>query len=265
MTAATATTARAAPIGGHVPAALTVLAEIAYPLTSGDAREWLIAVIVVLFAATVLIHAAGQAGPAALGALALVGLIGLASEIVGVRSGAPFGHYEYLAAAGPRILGVPMTVALAWVMMAWPSALAARRLARSRPAQIVVGAWALAAWDLFLDPQLTAAGAWRWTDVGLHLPGVPAVPLTNYAGWLSVALVISAVVQFSLGSRPVDDTVPVALYLWTYASSVVALALFLDLRAAAAWGAVGMGVVAVPLAAPLAARLAAPAAARLRP
>jgi putative membrane protein len=39
-----------------------------------------------------------------------------------------------------------------------------------------------------------------------------------------------------------------ALYLWTYASSVVALLLFLDLQAAALWGALGMGAVAVPLA-----------------
>jgi putative membrane protein len=39
-----------------------------------------------------------------------------------------------------------------------------------------------------------------------------------------------------------------ALYLWTYVSSVLAHAVFLDLRASAAWGALAMGPVAVPLA-----------------
>jgi putative membrane protein len=39
-----------------------------------------------------------------------------------------------------------------------------------------------------------------------------------------------------------------ALYLWTYASSILAHAVFLDLPSSAAWGAVAMGPVAVPLA-----------------
>jgi len=39
-----------------------------------------------------------------------------------------------------------------------------------------------------------------------------------------------------------------ALYLWTYASSVLAHAVFLGLPASALWGAAGMAVVAVPLA-----------------
>ncbi len=39
-----------------------------------------------------------------------------------------------------------------------------------------------------------------------------------------------------------------ALYLWTYASSVLAHAVFLGLPASAAWGAAVMGLVALPLA-----------------
>ena len=44
-----------------------------------------------------------------------------------------------------------------------------------------------------------------------------------------------------------DDTVPYALYLWTYASSVLAHAAFFGLPASALWGGLGMGLVAVPL------------------
>ena len=39
-----------------------------------------------------------------------------------------------------------------------------------------------------------------------------------------------------------------ALYLWTYVSSILALLAFFGLRAAALWGALGMGLVALPLA-----------------
>jgi putative membrane protein len=64
-----------------------------------------------------------------------------------------------------------------------------------------------------------------------------------------VAVVISFALQSALRELPVgDDRWPLAFYLWTWASSVLALAVFLDLAAAAAWGAVAMGLVAVPLA-----------------
>ena len=38
-----------------------------------------------------------------------------------------------------------------------------------------------------------------------------------------------------------------ALYLWTYYSSVLAHAVFLDLPASALWGGIAMGAVAVPV------------------
>lgn len=39
-----------------------------------------------------------------------------------------------------------------------------------------------------------------------------------------------------------------ALYLWTYAASVLAHAVFLRLPASAVWGGIGMAVAAAPLA-----------------
>jgi putative membrane protein len=184
-------------------------------------------------------------GVAAVGGSALTGF---AAEALGVHTGFPFGHYRYGTTLGPTVGGVPLVVGLAWAMLAWPAALVARRLVSRSVTRVVLGGWALASWDLFLDPQLVSAGGWRWLDATPHLPGVPDVPLTNYAGWLLVATVISAGVQWLLRGDPGGrDAVPIALYLWTYVGSVVALAAFLDLRPAAAWGALGMGTVAVPL------------------
>ena len=88
--------------------------------------------------------------------------------------------------------------------MAWPAYLVAVRLAagRGRPARVAVGAVALASWDLFLDPQMVDAGHWRWVDPAPALPGVPTVPLTNYAGWLLVALVLMAVLDAVAPAEP---------------------------------------------------------------
>ena len=45
---------------------------------------------------------------------------------------------------------------------------------------------------------------------------------------------------------PVDAPI-MALWLWTYASSVLAHAVFLDLPASAAWGGVLMGAAVLPV------------------
>jgi putative membrane protein len=160
----------------------------------------------------------------------------------------PFGSYAYAGTLGPRLAGVPVLIAAAWVMLSWPAAVVARRLVRGRLARIVLGAWALTAWDVFLDPQMVAAGHWQWRSPTATLPGVPQVPGSNFAGWFLVGLLVSALLQALLDRNPDgDDRAMYALYVWTWLSSTVALGGFLHLAAAAAWGFAAMGSVAAPL------------------
>lgn len=237
----------------RVPALLagaTVALQIAYPLVHGTARDRLTVTIVVGLAAAGVAHAIATRG-VPFGAAVLVGTAGpgVAVEVLGVHTGVPFGTYSYGTTLGPAWFGVPVVVGLAWTMLAWPAAIAARRLASGFATRVLAGAWALASADLFLDPQLVAAGQWTWHDPSPHLPGVASVPLSNYGGWLLVSLLLSLGLQAMLDAAPAGpDAVPVALYLWLYAGWIVALAVFLDLPAAAGWGALGMGTVAVPLA-----------------
>ncbi|MDP9118244.1 MAG: carotenoid biosynthesis protein [Actinomycetota bacterium] len=229
-------------------AAAAVALQVVYPLSHGVLRDRLTIAVVVGFSSAVMCHAWEQVGAGR--ALAVLGATagpGLAAEIVGVHTGYPFGTYHYLHTLGPEVTGVPLLVGLAWTMLAWPAALVARRLARTFVPRVVWGAAGLATWDLFLDPQMVAAGHWQWYSTSPHLPGVPEVPLTNFAGWLIVATAISLLMQALLaGQHGIDDRTVVGLYLWTYFSSVAALGLFLGLAAAAAWGGLGMGLVALP-------------------
>lgn len=226
----------------------TVALQISYPLLSGAARDVITVATVVLGGAAMLGHAAQSRGRLGLAVLVLACVVGgFGVEMLGVHTGFPFGAYRYTGSLGPRLAGVPVVIALAWPMLAWPAALAARRLVTTFPARVLLGGWALAAWDLFLDPQLVAAGQWRWLDPDPHLPGVTGVPLGNYAGWLVIALLMSAVLQCVVGRRSGSDGGPLAFYVWTWASSTLALLAFLHLPAAALWGALAMGTVAVPL------------------
>lgn len=231
-----------------VLAALAVLLQIAYPLVSGDARDRLTVVTVVVFFLASTSHALLHRGPrwTALYVLLTTGT-GLLAEAVGTATGVPFGQYDYAGSLGWKLLGVPVVIPLAWAMFAYPALLVGQRLARTAPGAALVGGVALASWDLFLDPQMVQAGHWRFTDVVADLPGAPGIPLSNYLGWLLVAVLMVGVLQL-LGRRTADDRVPAALFLWTYASSVLANAAFFGRPAVALIGGVGMGLVAVPYA-----------------
>lgn len=230
-----------------------VLAQIGYPLTGGSTRAALTVATVVLGYLLSVSHALLTRGPRT--AVALVAVAtggGFAIEALGVATGFPFGSYDYSGELGPKLAGVPLIIPLAWTWMAWPAWLAAAKLVPPGPRRIVLAAVGLAAWDLFLDPQMVAEGYWLWRDATPALPGLPGIPVTNYLGWLLFGLLMMTLLR-PLAGPTVDRTGPedhpmFALYLWTYFSSVLAHAVFLGLPASAVWGAVGMSVAAVPLA-----------------
>ena len=230
-----------------------VFAQICYPLTHGDTRAALTVLTVLLGYLLSVGHALVTRGPrTAAGLVAAATLGGFAVEAVGVATGFPFGAYDYPGRLGPELLGVPLIIPLAWTWMAWPAWLAATRPTRRRATRVLLAAAGLAAWDLFLDPQMVAEGYWTWRHPAPALPGVPGVPVGNYLGWFGFALLLAAVLSALPGHDPVPADAPMlALWFWTYASSVLAHAVFLGLPASAAWGGVIMGLAVVPVAAHL--------------
>jgi putative membrane protein len=231
-----------------------VLTQICYPLTAGDLRAALAVLTVLIGYLLSVSHALlsrGIRSAAALVAAATLG--GFAVEAVGVATGFPFGTYDYSGQLGPKLLGVPLIIPLAWTWMAWPAWLAALRLARTAVARVALAAVGLAAWDLFLDPQMVAERYWTWRSPTPALPGVPGIPIGNYLGWLGFAVLLIAVLAVAAGPRAsipdAQDRPMLALWFWTYASSVLAHAAFLGLPWSALWGGVIMGAVVIPLAA----------------
>jgi putative membrane protein len=98
--------------------------------------------------------------------LFIAAAIGFAFEVLGVKTGFPFGRYVYTQTLGISLLDVPLAIACAWMV---PFAFV-RQVARQPLAAAVL----LTATDLLIDP--VASG----------------VPLTNFAGWFLVSLLIFA-------------------------------------------------------------------------
>ena len=226
-----------------VLALLLIATAIAYPLTSGGARDAVSWTIVGLGSALSLVHAGISRGRrTALGLLLLVGGTAVAFEAVGLATGFPYGEYRYSDALGPTLLGVPFLVPLAWLMMAWPSFLLAEHLARRRPVRIAVAAAVFAAWDVVLDPQMVQAGYWTWTHPQPGLPGIDTVPLTNLAGWLLAGAVLMTALDLlvartqAAGSPRIGPAAPLLALAWMTLGGALAHAGWLGLPGSAAWG-----------------------------
>ncbi|MEZ0077487.1 carotenoid biosynthesis protein [Planotetraspora sp. GP83] len=178
-------------VTGTVLLAAMVVAQVASGLQPRPVQ--LTGVVVVLLAASAVAYAAAVHTLArALGAFAAAVTAGYAAEWVGIRTGVPFGDYRYTGVLQPQPGGVPLIVALAWGGMGLAAhAVAAAAAPRSRPSRIVLGALALTAWDLFLDPQMIRLGLWEWTDPGLYR----GVPVSDFAGWLVVSLLVMTLID----------------------------------------------------------------------
>ncbi|WP_019010942.1 carotenoid biosynthesis protein [Deinococcus aquatilis] len=111
---------------------------------------------------------------AAMAALAFA--VGLGVEVLGSRTGIPFGVYSYAGAPAPTLLTVPLIVPLGWFAFT----LAGLLLAGGR-------AWLagvlLALWDVGLEPLMTAQRYWVWNDPA---PVWAGAPIQNFIGWWAV-------------------------------------------------------------------------------
>ncbi len=124
--------------------------------------------------------------------------LGLSAEVIGTRTGFPFGVYSYATAPEPLILGVPLMVPLGWFALTLSGLL----LSGGR-------AWLagllLALWDVGLEPLMTAQRYWLWSDPN---PLWAGAPLQNFLGWWAVgsgiSWVITRVGPEILGERPGD-------------------------------------------------------------
>lgn len=125
-------------------------------------------------------------------ALVLAAIIGLAAEVVGAQTGLIFSSYSYTEALEPRLLGVPIVMASAWMVLVGYVREMLARLALPASAEIVIAAAWMTAIDLLIDPLAAGAlGYWRWLAPGAYY-GIPA---RNFVGWFIVSLLILALVR----------------------------------------------------------------------
>lgn len=150
--------------------------------------------------------------------LVAVATLGFASEVAGVHTGFPFGAYHYTDALGPKIASVPVVMTFAWMTLAAYVKQLLARFEMHRGVEVLVAALWLTAFDLLIDPlAANQLGYWRWESNGPFY----GVPLTNFAGWFFVSLLVFAVLKRRFAPNPTARLVGLSLIIFF---SVLALA-----------------------------------------
>ena len=228
---------------------VNIALQISYPLTDGSLLEKITIATVAAGAALMFIHAHLAYGwRYATTYLFATALFAFAIELLGSKTGWPFGSYTYSQTLGADIAGVPVIVPFAWVMMAHPMLVVARRLTKNWV--FLIGGFGLMAWDFFLDPQMVAAGRWSWEITGRTVPFQPMIPLSNAFGWLLAGMALMALLHQILPrerrKEPASFGAVDAYLAWTYFGGVVGNLFFFDRPGTALLGGVAMGILLIP-------------------
>lgn len=156
--------------------------------------HWMLSSTTLLFFIFAVCHAAVQLGTRSM--LVFLGItfgVSFIFETIGVLTGLIYGPYYYTNRLGLKLGVVPFLIPLAWFMMIYASYAIVRAFAGT-PRQsflgivwlALLGAMAMTAWDLGMDPQMVARGHWVWTAGGAYF----GIPVRNFAGWLATTFTV---------------------------------------------------------------------------
>ena len=131
-------------------------------------------------------------------ALAILAGYVYAIEYVGIRTGLPYGPFEYGIDLGLMVGGVPVGLPLFFIPLVLNAYLLVVLILhrRSLPAALPAGAAIpiVLAIDLVLDPGAVAVGFWSFDAGGAYY----GVPVSNYLGWALSATVAVGMIEWGI-------------------------------------------------------------------
>ena len=162
----------------------------------GPARnehDWMASLFLMLAGLIVLL---GTRAASEFAGLLGVAVGGFVIEVIGVRSGLPFGSYIYTAVLQPQVFGVPVVMAFAWMVLVAGIKQTLQGSGLARWLEVLLAALWMTAIDLVIDPlAANLLGYWHWRSKGNYY-GIPA---TNFAGWFLSSLLVFAVLNVGWG------------------------------------------------------------------
>ena len=133
--------------------------------------------------------------------------VGTLFESVSLRTGFPFGYYRFTDLMGPKLLDLPILLALAYVGMgylSWVLAVVILDCQNEPPSgrKIVLlplaASFVMTAWDFSMDAVWADIDhAWVWQDGGPYF----GVPVSNFFGWFFTVYIFYQLFALYLRNR----------------------------------------------------------------
>lgn len=114
--------------------------------------------------------------------------VGMAVEIIGVKTGIPFGDYHYSKVLKLHFINVPVIIGINWVVLTYATAILVQNFIEKKWLRILAGASVMATLDVILEHFAVKHGLWIWDNA--DYPGI-----ANFAGWLGTALITHFIYQ----------------------------------------------------------------------
>ena len=131
-------------------------------------------------------------------------LTGVGVEIIGVKTSALFGHYQYGNVLGPGVMNVPWIIGINWFIIIYCCGISVHTLlmkisnrvsATETPQSlkalsiIVDGATLAVFFDWLMEPVAVKLNYWHWNGDG-------SIPFFNYICWFIVSVLLLTVFHF---------------------------------------------------------------------
>lgn len=100
-------------------------------------------------------------------------------EIVGVKTGQIFGHYNYGGVLGLKLFEVPVIIGINWALVLAGAIVITEKTSFPILIKIIIAGIMATAFDILLEPVAVKFGYWIWLD--------NYIPLRNYLAWFLIA------------------------------------------------------------------------------
>ena len=121
-------------------------------------------------------------------------VVGMAVEIMGVRTGAIFGVYHYTERFGWAIWSVPLIIGLNWALLSYAIGATVSALISVLWLRVVLAALMMSASDVLLENFAIKHSFWVWGSSGDGHSA--AAPIQNFVAWFVISLLMQTVYQY---------------------------------------------------------------------
>ena len=140
--------------------------------------------------------------------LFIVGILGWLVEWIGVHTGWLFGSYTYGSTLGAKVNGIPVLMAVNWILLLLGSHSFLKRYTQNAWLIAVCASALMTGMDVLIEPVAIQLDFWSWNGGD--------IPMYNYICWFCVSFVMHFIIakQKTLAQNDLADAVFIILALF---------------------------------------------------